>query len=226
MDAARSSATAARPTTGCPHASPNFSRRWSGANRISRSTSCCGTSRCSTRSSANSFRHGAGGCRIRSKFCLDSVLPLGCSQHQKIIVVDDSLAFSGGLDLTTHRWDTSEHKLHNPDRCTPDGREYAPFHDIQALVDGDAARALADLARERWKQAKGAGARASQRHQRPLASRPRAGFAQKSTSGSRAPFRLAQDIRKCARLKRCSATRSRPRRTKSTSRTSSSLVRP
>ena len=32
------------------------------------------------------------------------------SQHQKLFVVDDALAFSGGLDLTQRRWDTSDHK--------------------------------------------------------------------------------------------------------------------
>src|SRR6185503_12988766 len=45
------------------------------------------------------------------RFCLDDDLPLGASQHQKIIVVDDALAFSGGLDLTTRRWDTREHRF-------------------------------------------------------------------------------------------------------------------
>jgi phospholipase D1/2 len=34
------------------------------------------------------------------RLCLDDTVPFGSSQHQKIIVVDDTLAFSGGLDLT------------------------------------------------------------------------------------------------------------------------------
>jgi len=33
-------------------------------------------------------------------FCLDDSLPLGSAQHQKFVVIDDSLAFAGGLDLT------------------------------------------------------------------------------------------------------------------------------
>ncbi|BAT61637.1 TVP38/TMEM64 family inner membrane protein YdjZ [Variibacter gotjawalensis] len=89
------------------------------------------------------------------RLCLDNRLPIGSSQHQKIVVVDDALAFSGGLDLTNHRWDTPEHKLHHPGRVTPDGRPYGPFHDVQALVDGDAARAIAEIARGRWNDACG-----------------------------------------------------------------------
>src|SRR3954452_12643417 len=46
----------------------------------------------------------------RVRFRLDNVLPVGASHHQKIIVVDDALAFSGGLDLTIRRWDTSRHE--------------------------------------------------------------------------------------------------------------------
>ncbi len=87
------------------------------------------------------------------RFCLDHTLPVGSSQHQKIVVVDDAVAFSGGLDLTIRRWDTPDHKLHNAARVDPGGVAYRPFHDVQMVVDGDAARALAELTRERWRQA-------------------------------------------------------------------------
>lgn len=91
----------------------------------------------------------------RVRFRLDNALPVGASHHQKIIVVDDALAFSGGIDLTIRRWDTSSHDIDNPDRCDPAGQPYRPFHDVQMMVDGDAARALAELARERWAWAAG-----------------------------------------------------------------------
>jgi uncharacterized membrane protein YdjX (TVP38/TMEM64 family)/phosphatidylserine/phosphatidylglycerophosphate/cardiolipin synthase-like enzyme len=84
------------------------------------------------------------------RFCLDDDLPFGASQHQKIIVVDDAVAFSGGLDLTTRRWDTRAHRLDDPGRIDLAGVPYAPFHDVQAIVDGKAAAALAKLARVRW----------------------------------------------------------------------------
>ena len=86
------------------------------------------------------------------RFCLDDDLPLGASQHQKIVVIDDALAFSGGLDLTTRRWDTREHRLDDPRRVDLAGVPYPPFHDVQAMVDGPAAAALAELARIRWMQ--------------------------------------------------------------------------
>src|SRR5205823_4901455 len=86
----------------------------------------------------------------RVHFRLDNMLPVGASHHQKIIVVDDALAFSGGLDLTIRRWDTSRHAVNDPNRCDPAGQSYRPFHDVQMMVDGDAARVLAELARERW----------------------------------------------------------------------------
>jgi phospholipase D1/2 len=87
------------------------------------------------------------------RVCLDDELPLGSSHHQKVIVVDDAVAFSGGLDLTIRRWDTSDHRLDNPDRVDPMGKPYRPFHDVQALVDGPAAHALAELVRARWTRA-------------------------------------------------------------------------
>jgi phospholipase D1/2 len=86
----------------------------------------------------------------RVKFRLDNFLPIGTSHHQKLVVVDDALAFSGGLDLTIRRWDTPAHDPKNRTRVDPAGKPYAPFHDVQCLVDGDAARALAELAHRRW----------------------------------------------------------------------------
>lgn len=86
---------------------------------------------------------------------LDDTLPSSASQHQKLVIVDDAVAFSGGLDLTIRRWDTVEHSFNCPERCDPSGEPYDPFHDVQAIVDGDAARALADLANERWYRAAG-----------------------------------------------------------------------
>ena len=87
------------------------------------------------------------------ELCLDDGLPTGSSHHQKIVVIDDRIAFCGGLDLTVRRWDRSTHALVEPARTDPAGVPYPPFHDIQMLVDGRAAMALAGLVRERWAQA-------------------------------------------------------------------------
>lgn len=86
---------------------------------------------------------------------LDDRVPLGACHHQKIVVIDDALAFCGGLDLTIRRWDTPDHRPGNPRRVDPQGEPYLPFHDIQMLVDGEAATALAELVRQRWRQAGG-----------------------------------------------------------------------
>ena len=81
----------------------------------------------------------------------DESHPAGGSQHQKIVVIDDALAFCGGIDLSRWRWDTSEHKAQDQRRIDPDGKPYPPFHDIMLAVDGKAAEALAEVARTRWK---------------------------------------------------------------------------
>jgi phospholipase D1/2 len=88
----------------------------------------------------------------RLHYCLDDGLPFGAAHHQKIVVVDDAVAFSGGLDLTIRRWDTREHRIDDERRTDVAGKPYPPFHDVQALVDGEAAGVLAELARDRWTQ--------------------------------------------------------------------------
>lgn len=77
------------------------------------------------------------------------------AHHQKIVCIDDRVAFCGGLDLTVMRWDTPDHRADNPHRLMPDGARYRPVHDIQMAVEGEAARALATLARDRWQLATG-----------------------------------------------------------------------
>jgi phosphatidylserine/phosphatidylglycerophosphate/cardiolipin synthase-like enzyme/uncharacterized membrane protein YdjX (TVP38/TMEM64 family) len=91
----------------------------------------------------------------RLSFRLDDAHPLGASQHQKMVVVDDAVAFVGGLDLTIRRWDVPAHRAHDPERVDPAGQPYPPVHDVQMAVDGDAAAALGELARARWEAATG-----------------------------------------------------------------------
>jgi len=88
-------------------------------------------------------------------FHLDGNHPVGASQHQKIVVVDDAVAFMGGLDLSKWRWDTSAHRPDDERRVDPDGKPYPPFHDVQMVVDGPAAATLGELVRKRWSDAKG-----------------------------------------------------------------------
>ncbi len=92
----------------------------------------------------------------RMHFRLDGAHPSGSAHHQKIVVIDDALAFCGGIDMTGDRWDTREHLDDHPHRRRPTTkRRYGPWHDVSTVVSGDVAGALGDLARERWKRATG-----------------------------------------------------------------------
>jgi phosphatidylserine/phosphatidylglycerophosphate/cardiolipin synthase-like enzyme len=86
-------------------------------------------------------------------FRFDSAHPVGCSHHQKIVVIDDDLAACGGIDISNHRWDTSEHRDGDPHRTAPGGKRYQPWHDATMLMQGPVARDLSELGRERWKNA-------------------------------------------------------------------------
>jgi phospholipase D1/2 len=92
----------------------------------------------------------------RVHFRYDDRCPVGAAVHQKIVVIDGAMAFCGGIDLTCSRWDTAQHRADDRRRCN--GREaqiYPPYHDVMLAVDSEAARALHDLARERWANATG-----------------------------------------------------------------------
>jgi phosphatidylserine/phosphatidylglycerophosphate/cardiolipin synthase-like enzyme len=83
---------------------------------------------------------------------LDREHPLYGAHHQKIVCIDDTLAFVGGMDLTIRRWDTTKHEAGHPLRKGPDGVPYPPVHDVQMLVEGEAALVVSDVARERWRR--------------------------------------------------------------------------
>ncbi|WEX09476.1 phospholipase D-like domain-containing protein [Chelativorans sp. AA-79] len=86
---------------------------------------------------------------------LDTHHPIQAAHHQKIVIIDDSLAFVGGMDLTIGRWDTPQHVRDDPRRHWPDGSPCSPVHDLQMALDGPAARAVARVARDRWRRAVG-----------------------------------------------------------------------
>ena len=102
----------------------------------------------------------------RFEWELDSEHALGAAQHQKIVVVDDRVAFVTGMDLTGERWDTREHAKGDARRVHA-GHAYRPYHDVGVVLDGEPAAALGELVRMRWARATGRSA--------PLA-RMRAGF--------------------------------------------------
>ena len=89
----------------------------------------------------------------RISFQFDGHHPVAASHHQKIVVVDDDVAFCGGIDMTADRWDTRAHRDDEPGRRTPHGRRYKPWHDATTALEGPVAAALGDLCRERWSRA-------------------------------------------------------------------------
>src|SRR5918997_6031104 len=91
--------------------------------------------------------------RIRLK--LDTRHPIYAAHHQKIVCIDEALAFVGGIDLTVRRWDRPEHLPNDLARVSPEGVPYSPVHDVQMVVDGAAAKAVCALGRARWPKATG-----------------------------------------------------------------------
>jgi phospholipase D1/2 len=92
--------------------------------------------------------------------CLDGVIPIAACHHQKIVVIDDEVAFWGGMDVALGRWDWRQHHVHNLYRADPSGlpdpkkkMKYGPYHDIQAVIAGPIVADYARLVRDRWRRA-------------------------------------------------------------------------
>ncbi len=84
---------------------------------------------------------------------LDSAHPLASAHHMKLLVIDDQVAFCGGIDMTVGRWDTPDHLEKDKRRRSPMGFAQNPWHDATTCFSGDAAATLAELARSRWQTA-------------------------------------------------------------------------
>jgi phosphatidylserine/phosphatidylglycerophosphate/cardiolipin synthase-like enzyme/uncharacterized membrane protein YdjX (TVP38/TMEM64 family) len=84
----------------------------------------------------------------------DDTHPMAGSHHQKIVVVDDRIAFAGGIDLSSKRWDSPAHAPDDPRRAFQ-GDPYPPMHDVMSMMDGEAAHAISQVARARWEAATG-----------------------------------------------------------------------
>lgn len=89
------------------------------------------------------------------RFELDAAVPLGACHHQKVVVIDDTLAFVGGADFGVGRWDSPEHLDDDLRRAGPGGTPEGPRHEVMAMVDGPAAADLGELFRARWRRAVG-----------------------------------------------------------------------
>ena len=96
----------------------------------------------------------------RVHFHMDGDHPVGASHHAKIVVIDDAVAFAGGLDLAKGRWDTPKHLAQDFRRGHSNGTILRPHHDVQVAVSGKVAESLGNLVRQRWWSATGRRVRA------------------------------------------------------------------
>ena len=99
----------------------------------------------------------------RAEILLDSHLPVGASHHEKLVIIDDDVAYCGGIDLTLRRWDAAAHHPAEPRRRDPGRKPYVPLHDVEMVLQGEAAAALGERARSRWEHAGGEPVAAVQR---------------------------------------------------------------
>lgn len=77
------------------------------------------------------------------------------AHHQKVAIIDGRIAFLGSADICQDRWDTSQHACGDELRVGRGGKACKPYHEVQAVVTGAAARSLVDLFVERWKDGTG-----------------------------------------------------------------------
>ncbi len=89
------------------------------------------------------------------RFALDDTVPFGACHHQKVVVIDDAVAFCGSADICGDRWDTTAHADRDIRRLSPWRRQHPPRHEVAIIASGSIAGALGDLARERWRVACG-----------------------------------------------------------------------
>lgn len=92
----------------------------------------------------------------RIHFRFDSVHAYGATHHQKFVIADGVLAYAGGMDICSSRWDDRRHMRENPLRVDVDGTRYGSYHDIQTYHTGEVVGVLLELFRQRWSDSGGA----------------------------------------------------------------------
>lgn len=137
------------------------------------------------------------------RFRFDAAHPVGCSHHQKILVIDNCLASCGGIDMALGRWDTPQHRHADPRRKLPSGQLFGPWHDISLFMCGPVAKALGQLGEVRWQRATGeplGPVRGCENGKLP--STLRVDFADLDIAISRtiAPYGQAEEVREIERL--------------------------
>jgi phospholipase D1/2 len=89
----------------------------------------------------------------RIRFEWDPHSSIAGSHHQKFVVVDGAVGFTGGIDLCDARWDDCDHRSENPDRVNVTGEPCKPYHDVQACFRGPIVSSLVGVFSDRWHRA-------------------------------------------------------------------------
>jgi hypothetical protein len=66
-----------------------------------------------------------------------------------VVVIDDKVAFCGGGDISTDRWDSDEHLDSDPRRALPSGLICKARHEVMSVMDGPAAILIFALVRSK-----------------------------------------------------------------------------
>ena len=86
----------------------------------------------------------------RIQFRFDASSPLYGAHHQKVVIIDGVLAFTGGMDICDCRWDERSHPAASSLRCDTGRDPHGPYHDVQTVLTGPAVAKLAELYEGRW----------------------------------------------------------------------------
>lgn len=83
-------------------------------------------------------------------FRYDNRHAFGATHHQKLVIIDGLLAFVGGMDICSARWDDREHLPYNADRTDDDTLIYGSYHDIQSFHTGPVVAEFLEIFKQRW----------------------------------------------------------------------------
>lgn len=86
----------------------------------------------------------------RLSFRFDTSAPLYAAHHQKLVLIDGRVAFTGGMDICDCRWDDRSHPAHSTLRCDNGRDPHGPYHDVQSVLTGPVVEKLAELFEARW----------------------------------------------------------------------------
>jgi phosphatidylserine/phosphatidylglycerophosphate/cardiolipin synthase-like enzyme len=87
----------------------------------------------------------------RVHFIFDNRHPLGGAHHEKTVILDGTVALTGGIDLCDERWDTPQHRYFDLRRSLSGTEDpHGPYHDLSVKLTGPICRILHKNLALRW----------------------------------------------------------------------------